>query len=343
MIIMKVVKNYARILILRWIFAPVIVVFCGLMLFFAVAAIGCGRGGSANEAAEETAGGDSFRIVCLSPAVTDILIDLGVGEFIVGRDAWDEQLGAEVPRVGDLTNLDAEALIRLRPSDVVLQAGRRGVPAGFDSLATEYGWKVLNVQIDSLGDILGVVDTLANELSFGGDDEFRARALKKAEELRGDFEAAMEPIEGWSGGGDESGDGVGEREVLLLYEVDPPSAFGPGSYLGDVLLKMGVVNSLGEGGAWRELDAEALVHLDPWAIVLIRDGAIEESGARADVGRLVKLPLRAIREGRCYQVSHPQALLPGTCVIEVVRQLRSVLELMRAVGGMSKDDEGDSN
>jgi len=323
---------------LRGLCVSAFVVFCGLMLVFAVSTSGCGRGGVLDETAGEAGGSDSFRIVCLSPAVTDILIDLGVGDFIVGRDAWDEELGADVPRVGDLTNLDAEGMVRLRPSDVVLQAGRRGVPAGFDALARERGWKVLNVQIDSLADILEVVDALAHALSFGGDDELRARVLEKAEELRSDFDAATKPIEGWSRGVYEGGDGDGvePRTVLLLYEVDPPSAFGPGSYLGDVLLRVGVVNALGDGGAWQELDAETLIHLDPWGMVVIRDGAVEEWGARADVGRLTQLPLRAIREGRSYQVSHPRALLPGTCVIEVARELRAVLKLMAS-------NDGDSN
>ncbi len=106
--------------------------FIGMMVLIGLAS--CGKVNSgANSGTSAGDGGDAdagaFRIVSLSPAITDILLDLGLGEYVVGRGAWEEQLGAEIPRVGDLSNLDLEGLIALGPTDVILQAGRRGTPA----------------------------------------------------------------------------------------------------------------------------------------------------------------------------------------------------------------------
>ncbi len=254
----------------------------------------------------------------LSPAITDILLDLELGGFVVGRGAWDEQLGSEIPRVGDLSNLDLEGLIALGPTDVILQAGRRGTPSALLKTAEAQGWKVINRQIDSLDDLFATVDALVDELSMDGDEELRERSRLRAEVLLQEFEGVTKPLEaealaGWG-------------SVLLLYSSDPPSAFGPGSYLDEVIGRMGLVNVLAEGGAWQELDAEMVVALNPGAIVLVRIGAIAGAGRDADLGRLGKLPLTAMEEGRAFQISHPQAHLPGTCVIEVARQLRAIFE-----------------
>src|SRR2546428_4353255 len=82
------------------------------------------------------------RIVSLSPAVTELLFALGVGDRVVGRTTWCDYppLARLVPSVGDGLNPNLEAVAARRPDLVVLyrsplnetaaaQLGRLGVPA----------------------------------------------------------------------------------------------------------------------------------------------------------------------------------------------------------------------
>ena len=54
------------------------------------------------------------RIVSLSPSITASLIDMGVGEHLVGRSAFCEKGVASIPVVGDLYTVDYERLLRLK-------------------------------------------------------------------------------------------------------------------------------------------------------------------------------------------------------------------------------------
>lgn len=295
---------------------------------------------------ESSSSSVAFRIVSLSPAVTDILLDLGLGPFIVGRDAFDSQLDSSVPAVGDLFRFDAEGMIVLDPSDVVIQAGRRGAPPGLADLAQRNGWTLTNLQIDGLEDIASAVRRLCDNLSFRGEESLRASVGQRADMLIEAMRESLEPLPG--------SDRRKLGSILLLYGLRPPSAFGPGSYLGDVLDRLGVRNRLTSGGPWQQMDLETLVALDPFAIVIVgtdsaNSRSLVELGATTlgdnpatgelntrsqvsadDLGPLLQLNISAVRAGRIVRFTHPQARLPGSSVIDVSRELRTILARLAA-------------
>ncbi len=276
---------------------------------------------------------NSFRIVSLSPALTDILIDLELSEYIVGRDSFDEQLDPSIPRVGDLSNLDVERLIALAPTDIVLQAGKRGSPSILLKLAESQGWNIINLQIDALDDIQRAINELSQSLSFKdleeqviqGINDTRSALIIQLREMQQPLKEVLRSQMG---------------SVLLLYFMDPPSAFGPRSYLGDAMESMGVMNTLQSGGAWQELDAESLVRLDPWAIVIIQTGPKQSVLVAELPERMQPLNLRASTNSRIISIQHPQALLPGSCVVEVGAQLRTAL---RQLGTNTDSESEESN
>lgn len=268
-----------------------------------------------------------MRIVCLSPALTDILLALGLGDRIVGRDTWESQLPAEVPRVGDLTSANLEALLALEPTDVVIQARRAGAPGGLESIAAARGWRLVNLQIDALADVRQAVEQLVEELTFSGERDERRRDIRsEAQRLVEELDNALRPIP------PEIADRLGP--VMLLYSTDPPSAFGPGSYLSDMLDRLGGRNAL-SGGAWQELDAERVRGVDPWAIILVQS---ENSGGSRDAAEplppaLARLDLTCASAGRVALLRHPRALLPGASLIEVAAELRAILERLASGQG----------
>lgn len=68
------------------------------------------------------AAGRPARIVSLSPATTELLFALGVGERLVGRTRWDVHPpeASRVPDVGDGIRPNIEAVLAARPDLVVL-------------------------------------------------------------------------------------------------------------------------------------------------------------------------------------------------------------------------------
>lgn len=261
-----------------------------------------------------------MRIVCLSPAVTDLLLALDLGACIVGRDTWEEQLPESVPRVGDLTSVNLEAVIALEPTDVVLQAGRLGSPPRVEEVAAERGWNFINLQIDGLADIRSAITSLAEDLSYRQDPALGAEVKDRSRALVDAIDAALVPLP------DEVTAELGP--ILNLYFTEPPSAFGPGSYVSDVLESLGARNAL-SGGAWQELDLERVAAIDPWALIVARPDAI---GRPADaIGSLERLDLQCVRSGRVALLRHPRSQLPGASVIGVATELRTVLtDLARA-------------
>lgn len=273
--------------------------------------------------APATAAPSAFRIISLSPAITDILIDLDLAPFIVARDRYDRQLPAGLPRVGDLTQLDVETVINLGPSDILFQAGNQGLPPRLSQLAADRGWNICNEQIDSLADLRRVFVELPGRLTFVNNPDARENALRRARDLDVELSAALAPLPV------DLTAGLGP--ILFLYSVDALGAFGPGSYMSDAAASMGLVNALADGPAWRTLDVELLLSLDPFAIILFREltpgpGAENSSAWRAaspaDVGPLGDLAIEAVRAGRVFLLEHPQALLPGSSIIEVASLLR---------------------
>ena len=181
---------------------------------------------------------------------------------------------------------------------------------------------MVNVQIDALADAQQALDRLANDLSYSGEtDEIRAVTLARASQLRQAMDEALTPMET-----------VARKRlgpILLLYFTTPPSAFGPGSYLSDMLESLGGRNAL-SGGAWQELDLEHIAALNPWAIVVVRPGAAAHTpeDRAAILGPIVRLNLDCVRMDRVAVIGHDQALLPGASLLDVAGELRAALQTL---------------
>ena len=263
-------------------------------------------------------GKSPLRIVSLSPALTDMLIDLGLRQVIVGRDAWDEQLDDSIPRVGDLSNLDLEQIILLKPTHLILQQGGRGIPDTLKYTAQQQHWTIINLHIDSLEDLFSALHQLAGNMADACQDDKRRTIIRRKERiLTKRFHDATAPLD------HDTISATGT--ILSLYSLDPPGAFGPGSYLSDILKKMGIPNALQSGGAWQSIDGETILRADPQTILIIKAGDVLNTGRPVYPKEFAQLPLRAVRNNRTVLISHPQALLPGTTLIELAEIIRDTL------------------
>lgn len=253
------------------------------------------------------------RIVALSPAIGIILTDLGLGKAIVGRHGYDTFLPAELPTCGDQGGVDYERLIKLSPTHVFTQWGKREYPDKLRRLASERGWKLVDCDLTSLEDIRAGTREIDAVMGGGPQGSASLHAL----------EARMEAAWAHRDGFERVG-----RVLLLAAVANPPAAFGPGSCHHEILVRLGATPAIGAGAPYISLDAEDLIRLAPDAIVAIvpRGAGSAPTSPQDALAPLKLLNLPAVRSGRLALIDDPAAQIPATSMIGFAEELAGVLE-----------------
>ena len=285
-----------------------------VFLLFLSALSGCERQQTPPAASP---GGELVRAVVLSPALGRIVRDLGLEDRVVGRHAWDRGFDG-APSVGDQSAIDYERLRRTNPTHVLLQWGRRELPARLVGLAQSEGWELVNIEILSYDEIAAATRRVAEVI--GG-----AASRSRAEDLIARLDRAARPR-----------DGLPERagRTVSLYGIDPLGVAGPESFTHELIERIGADAIPDDGAAFISMDPEDLRRLDPDTVVVWAPG-IQREEKEAIVGRLERLELRAAQERRIIFVEHEGALLPSTSMIGSSEELAEKLLALpaRSIGG----------
>lgn len=91
----------------------------------------------------DTSLNDPLRIVSLAPALTRMIVDLGREDLIVGVALNDDAAPPDKPIVGTAWDVDSEALLRARPTHVVMMVGKDGPDARLRDLANSQGFELV--------------------------------------------------------------------------------------------------------------------------------------------------------------------------------------------------------
>lgn len=251
----------------------------------------------------------SLRLVSLSPAITRTLVDFELGPQIVGRSPYCTFLEPSVPVAGDLTAVDYETIIKLRPTHVFVQPPATGIDPELPRIADEHHWRLVQWRLNALADIEQMIAAVPEALRIGDqpiDEGLRARARL----LRLRLEDVLVH--------DEAVEQAGS--ILIVFRTSPVMAFGRKTYLDDILTRLGGRNALAMDG-YPELNLEDVFKLNPDTLLLIRgDGASLDHAAA--LGPLATLTIKAVTEGRIVQIDDSDALMPSTQAAEIAALLR---------------------
>ncbi len=256
------------------------------------------------------------RIASLSPAISRTLVDLGLADRLVGRSRFCRAVDPAVPVVGDLTHVDYEILIRLRPTHVLLQPPINGLDPELAHLARAQGW-TLGVwpSLNDIDDIEKLISDLPGMLFPEPSAAYRV-TRRRATELLHSIEAALRA----------DGNTLFQGRTLMLSGLEPIMAFGHDTYMHDILTRLGARNPT-EARGWVQLSFEDVIRLGPEAIVLVLDMESSNAPETSQMLRpLAALPTAAARERRLRVLAHPDALLPSSGVVEVADAMRGVLQ-----------------
>jgi len=219
-------------------------------------------GGACDGHASPDAGGrpgQPARIVSLSPAITECVVELGVADSLAGRTPWCTGAAREVPVVGTLLDVDVEALVRSAPTMVLVQPPAQGIDPALATLAAQHGWAMHAWRINGLDDARAAMEGLADAVADA--DPARAEAVRKRhaawcallDEALVAFPATSE---------------ARGSEVLVMAGGLEGIAFGRGTYIDDALVRLGVRNALDRPG-YPALSVEDVVRIAPRTIVVI--------------------------------------------------------------------------
>lgn len=288
------------------------------------------------------------RFVALSPALGLTLQDLGLEDQVVGAHDYDAALARSIPRVGSLDGIDYEALLQARPTHVLIELSKdKALPPRLASLGEQHGWVVRRFDsIDSLNDVARVMDDLY--LDFVSPPEAGETNTIGFSDPSERFDKTM-PSEAFARAIQDRGPSVrGAGRVLLLGELSPPYAIGPGTVHHQVLTRIGGRPAIEQGGMWLEMDTEDVVRLRPDAIVIVMprdpiddDRFVEAPRPGVDeqikrLGRLGEQDIPAINQRRVALIDHPHSHVPaGSSMRAFAEELAAILEGWTAEDGAS--------
>lgn len=248
------------------------------------------------------------RIVSLSPAHTEILFALGLGDRVVGTDSYSDfpPEAAAKPRVGDAFTLNLEALAALEP-DLVYTTWE-GPVADVERL----GIKVLYLFPGN--DLQGVMDNIAL-LGRITDREPQANALVD------DMERRINAVVGKLAGI--------EKGPRLYYELDPGLfTVGPDTFIGSIMEMVKIQNiAEGAGSPYPMLSAEVVVEKDPQVILLGDSKEYLPTGVTVDdvKARPGWNGVTAVREGHVYSFNDSLLSRPGPRIADGIEALAKLL------------------
>ena len=242
------------------------------------------------------------RWVSLSPAITDTIVALGAADRLVAVSQHCSQPpGRELPRMGTLEALSAEALLRLKPSAVLTSTSRH---ASIDGLR-KAGIKTLQFPEGSLDEILGNPTRVGEALGLA------EAGVKLSETLRQQMAAL------------KSRDATLLKALLIFATEGRPLrqvwAAGPGGWLGELAESVGLTNALTRGPSYAQLSIEGLIELAPELLVVITASPDGNESMRADLAALRALP--GVKPEAVHALSGEALLRPGPRLIELAQGL----------------------
>jgi iron complex transport system substrate-binding protein len=254
------------------------------------------------------------RIVCLIPAVTEMIYAMGDGGRLVAVSAYDHFPAdvARLPRVGGLLDPSVERILALKPHLVILYATQKELIERLDRAKIPY----FNYQHKALPDILTTIRSVGARIG----------SAARADAVAAEMERSLAEIRSKTAG-------LPHPATLLVFERDPASlrnvyASGGYGFLHDML------EIAGGGNVFAQVKQQAVQASTEMLIASKPDVIIEllygDSLKNADVARelrawdaLASVP--AVRSHRIFALTGDEFVVPGPRVVDATRKLARAL------------------
>lgn len=264
--------------------------------------------------------GEPPRLVSLAPALSQMLVDLGLADTIVGVAEHDAAAPAGLPIVGNYTAVNTESLLAARPTHVLMMTGPDGPPASVSRLAESGLFDLYSfsfpLSIQDVGRVLyDEVPTDDSGPSLGEALGAPQAAMRLKMRLMRQL-AAIHALTA-----DEE-----QPTVLMIIGTSPIMASGPGTVHDELLGFAGGLNAAADATVTApEYDRELLLSIAPQVVLFLQPNAPELTVGDARLASFIGLPIPAIQSGRVHVLNDPLVLLPSTSVGQVCAEMAKAI------------------
>jgi iron complex transport system substrate-binding protein len=230
------------------------------------------------------------RIISLSPATTEILFALGLGNNIAGVTFFCDHpaMAKKLPKIGGMSNPSLEKVVSLKPDIVVMTTD--GNPKEFEerlrSLKIKtYVFKARRLSefpqaVREMGTVLGVQE---NAAAFA---ETIEAVLDRMEMKRRDKSIPPSP----------------KKKVLFIIWPEPLIVAGPGTAVDDAIILLGHENIASQvKTAYPKYSLEEIIHQSP-DVIFIGEGHANMHKISATLLKKIK-SVPAVRNNKVFYVS----------------------------------------
>ena len=238
-----------------------------------------------------------YRIVSLSPAMTEILFSIGAGDQIVGVTTFCDfpEHAKRLPKVGDFSHPSIERIIGLKPDLVIINLPEQGrIKKELDKL----GIKTFVSSPASLFELYSELSVLGAELG----------RQKAADSLISYMKQNLQAV-------------TPDRRPRVYVEISPRPlvTIGCNSFLNDLIHDAGGINIFEDlGKDYPVISQEAVIARDPDIIIVLHPEGV--------TGRIGWQNVRAIKNGRVYEDLNADHLMrPGPRLILGFKRLKEII------------------
>jgi len=228
------------------------------------------------------------RAVSFSPAITEMLFEMGLGDHVVGVTTYCRPPEGEgIPVVGSQLNVRAEPILAVEPDVVLTQTE----PGRFETVRKlKQDIRIEFFQIETLADIGDAMVRMADIL---GEPDKGRRAREQ-------FDARLDEVRRRVAGR------VRPRVIFVMGHHDPSTA-GRATFMNELIVTAGGINPAAEKyEGWKSISIESLLKLAPDVIVC------ESDKSAADAARKYweELAVAAGRKVRVHVVTDHRWTIP---------------------------------
>jgi len=251
------------------------------------------------------------KIVSMAPSTTQVLIELGLADKIVGIDTYSadmaDRLSGDVVQF-DMMTPDNEAIAALEP-DIVFTTGMSNV-GGVDAYQTLRDAGICVADIPSSESLASIEEDIKFIGScFAGD----SAVVSAAQQIISDMDADIEELK-------SIGSTVSEKKtVLFLLSVptaDYPTVytFGSGTFLNELIELVGAENVFANQESWISVSVEECAALNPDVIITNADYLEDAAAEVAAVSGWENVA--AVQNGEIYVIGSNLSSRPNEHVLD---------------------------
>ncbi|MNI07624.1 Vitamin B12-binding protein precursor [compost metagenome] len=203
------------------------------------------------------------RIVSVSPAETEALFAIGLGDKIIGVSDYDDypEAAKSKPKMGSITKPNQESLMAAN-ADIVFT----GISMKKDTVEKlrESKIKLFKVEPKTVDDVI------ADILLFGQITDRQKEANEVVAKMKAERQKVTDAVKGVTA----------EKKKKVYLEFSPGWSVGNGEFLDELIQLAGGINVAAETKGWHQISEEKIIQQNP-AVIFYASGFVDDKSKKS--------------------------------------------------------------